>query len=343
MNTKIKRIAALGAASAPAAGLALVAGFSQNLYAASVCFDPVLHLYSQESPATVMTTGDASARLNAKPPFALLGAAQATGYLDSDAGVSASNAMGTVSRLWTTTCSDWSYGWAARGSVVGQIKAKASKTWPGSATASCSFSATAAGDLSPAAHDARIASSSTAAGGNVTMSLGVAPPSASYSIGQTSVAQTQGSSTNPAGDAKTLYDGPKMNVGAGSETIVVVNLSQEHNCSAFGGQGGLNPLHIRKSDASAGGYVGAAITQELFAVGPWGLSTGISVYTGTCIWRWAKKGKEYGATPEYGPWKPPHGSEFEEVGPRIEDVEDAPLPPDPAGREANDGTFHRAD
>ena len=341
MNTNLARKAALVAASVPAAGLALVAGFSQNLYAGSQCFDPRLELFTQPSPVTSTSTGVAGARVQPKPPFILMGAAFAKGYLNCDSGVTASNAMVSVSRLWTTTCPDWSYGWAAKGSVVGQLKAKSSKTWPGSATASCSFSATASGDLNPAAHDAKAASSSTQAGGSVTMTLGVAPPAASYSIGQTSMSQTVGSSTNPSGDSKTLYNGPQVNVGAGFQTIVVVSLSQEHNCSALGGAGGASMFGTYKSDASTGGYAGAAITQDLYAAGPWGLSTGISVFPGTQIYRWAKKDKQWGSVPEYGPWKPPHGDEFEESGPKVKWVDEPPPPPSDEERKPDDESFRK--
>src|SRR5262245_44761318 len=169
MHTKFRRTAALCAATAPAAGLALVAGFSQSLYADGSCFDPQLQIYTQIAPPAVLTTGDAQARLKPRPPFMLQGVTSSKGYLDSDAGASAANAVGSVTRLWTPTCGGWSYGWAARASVVGEIKAKTSKTWPGSATASCSFTATAAGDISPAAHDSDIASSATQSGGSASM------------------------------------------------------------------------------------------------------------------------------------------------------------------------------
>src|SRR5262245_43015438 len=120
MNTNFRRTSALCAASAPAAGLALIAGFSQSLYADATCFDPQLQIFTQISPSTVLTTGDAQAKLKPKPPFMLQGVTTAKGYLDSDAGVSAANAVGSVTRLWTPTCSGWSYGWAARASVVGE-------------------------------------------------------------------------------------------------------------------------------------------------------------------------------------------------------------------------------
>jgi hypothetical protein len=344
MNTNIRRTAGLCAAAVPAAGLALVAGFSQSLYASSSCFDPQLQLFSQISPATVMTTGDAQAKLLPKPPFILEGATSATGYLDSDGGATGSNALGSVSRFWTPTCTGWSYGWAARGTVVGELKAKTSKTWPGSATASCAFTATASGDLSPAVHGAELAASATQGGGSVSMSLGVAPPSVSYSIGQTTTMQTVSPSTNPAGDSKTIFGGPQTNVGAGAESVVVVNLSQSHSSSALGGMGGTSwAPHIRKSQASTGGYAGAAITQDLFALSPEGLSFGISVHPQTCCYRWAHRDKEYGGGIEYGPWKPPFGPEFEESGPTIEWVDEPPPQPDEEGRTKNDGPFHKAD
>jgi hypothetical protein len=342
MNTKYRRTTALCAATAPAAGLALLAGFSQSLYADGSCFDPQLELFTQNSPPNVMTTGDAEAKLMAKPPFLLQGASSAKGYLDSDGGASASNALGSSSRLWTPTCSTWSYGWAAHGSVVGVLKAKTSKKWPGSATASCSFSGTAAGDLNPAAFGAALASSSTQSGGSVSMNVGVAPPNVSYSIGHSTTSQSAVSSTNPAGDSKTIFDGPKNNHGAGAETVVVVNLSQQHSSAALGGGAFVTP-HVLKSQASTGGYVGAAITQDLFAHGPWGISLGISVHPPTGSYRGAHTDKSFGEAIEYGPWRPPFGPEFEECGPDIEWVEEAPLQPDPEGRVANDGKFHRED
>ena len=342
MHTKFRRTAALCAATAPAAGLALVAGFSQSLYADASCFDPKLQLYTQNSPPTVMTAGDAQAKIKPKPPFVLQGAASANGYLDSDGGATAGNAMGSASRLWTPTCSGWSYGWAARGTVVGLAKAKTSKAWPGSATASCSFTATASGDLSPAAHDADVASSSTQGGGMTSMSVGVAPPSVSYSIGQTTATQTVATSSNAAGDAKTIFDGPKTNCGAGPETIVVVNLSQEHSASAFGGGFAVTP-HILKSQASTGGQVGAAITQDLFAHGPWGMNVGISVHPQTGCYRGAHTDTAFAGGVDYGPWKPPFGPEFDECGPDVEWVDEAPLPPNPNERTANDGGFHLED
>jgi hypothetical protein len=339
MNTKTGRTAALCAASIPAAGLALVAGFSQTLYASGSCFDPTLQLFTQNSPTTVMSVGDAQAKLKPKPPFILQGAASATGYLDSDGGVTASNALGAVSRFWTPTCTGWSYAWAARGTVVGEIKAKASKTWPGSATASCSFTATAAGDIHPAAHSSEVASNATQGGGSVSMSVGVAPPGVSYSVGQTTTTQTVTSSTNPAGDSKTLFNGPNSNCGAGAETVVVVNLSQAHSDSALGG--GFSPSpHIRKSNASTGGYAGAAVTQELFAQDPHGIPFGISVHPQTGSYRWAGKN---GSGTDYGPWKPPVGPEFEESGPTIEWVDEAPLPPSEDGRTDSGGGFHKED
>jgi hypothetical protein len=342
MDTNFRRTAALCAATAPAAGLALVAGFSQSLYADASCFDPKLQLFTQNSPTTVMTAGDAQAKLRPKKPFMLQGAASALGYLDSDGGVSASNAMGSVSRLWTPTCSGWSYGWAARATVVGSMKAKTSKTWPGSATASCSFTATASGDINPAAHGADVASSATQSGGSVSMSLGVAPPNVSYSIGQTTTTQTVTSSTNTAGDSRTVFDGPKSNCGAGPESVVVVNLSQQHSCSAMGGWIVVKP-HILKSQATSGGQVGAAITQDLFAHGPWGISLGIGVHPQTGCYRGAHTDKSFGSAIEYGPWKPPYGPEFEECGPDIEWVDEAPLPPNDEERVKNDGEFHQED
>src|SRR5262245_11151472 len=209
MNTKFRRTAALCAASVPAAGLALVAGFSQTLYASGSCFDPTLQLFTQNSPASTSSKGDAQVSLKVKPPFVLEGASSANGYLDSDSGASGANAMGSVVRFYTPTCPGWSYAWAARGTVVGELKAKASKTAPGSALATCSFSASAGGDISPPAYSAKVASNATQGGGSVSFTVSTTPPNVSYTIGQTQLTQTISPSTNAGGDAKVLFDGPK--------------------------------------------------------------------------------------------------------------------------------------
>lgn len=342
MHSRIRRSAALAAASVPVAALLVVAGLSQSLYASNgSCFRPTLDLFVQASPTSSATTGQATAALAAKPPFILEGATTADGFLDADAGVSAANALGAISRFWTPQCSGWSYGWSANGTVVGQLKSITSKTWPGSATATCSFSGTAAGDLNPCAHDAKVASSATQGGGSVTIGVGVSPPSVSYSISHPSSSQTVSPSTNPAGDVKTLFDGPKINVGAGAETVVVVNLAQEHNASAYGGGFGLAP-HVRKSSASTGGYVGAAVLQDIYARSPAGVDYGMEVHVQTGSFRDAHRDPDTG-TVAYGPWHPaPTGIPGEPSGPDVRPLDDPPPPPNPSDRDDNDGGLHRA-
>lgn len=327
-----------GLALAPALVLGVAAVLAQTVYAGTSsgdCFRPTLEIFSQSSGPATTTTGNASVKLKFKPPFIIEGLAKAQGFLDEDSGATGSEGAAGTSRFWTPTCAEWSYGWSATGSVVGNIAAHSGKATSGSAVGTCSFGVTASGDLAPPARDSKTAQSSTAGGGSVTMSVGGSDAGPGYSVGMTMGTTTVTPSTNAAGDVNTLFDGPKSNAGAGSETLVVVNLYAYVNAQANGSIGSWAP-HVSKSSSSAGGAAGAAIEQSLYAVGGGGVGYGMVVHPESTYYRILTKSGLNAPWKESG-WWAPVGSTFEKNGPDVKIVTDPPIPPDPNQRNATGG------
>jgi hypothetical protein len=317
--------------------LAATAVVAQNGYAASGagdCFRPTLDLYSQSPGPTSSTEGDATVKMKFKPPFILEGAATAQGYLDQDSGATAALGVGATSRFWTPTCKGWSYGWSAAGSVVGSLKSQTSSSSHGSALAMCSFAASAQGDLNPAVQDAKTTQSSTSSGGSVSISIGVAPTGASYTTGTTLATTTVTPSTNAAGDANCLHNGPRFNAGPGAETVVVVNLYGYVNAQANGKVASWLP-HWSQSSASTSGFCGAAIVQSLFAIDTAGVGYGMDLHPQTGFYREYSKGGDNVPWKGSG-WKPPIGPLGEAQGAELVPAPDPAAPPDPSGRTEND-------
>jgi hypothetical protein len=337
MSHRIQPLVRRGLAIAPALILATGTVVTQSVYAASSageCFKPILELCQSSNAPAPSETGDATMKLLYKPPFIIEGSAKAQGYLDQDSGAVGSVSVSATSRFWTPVCPNWSYGWSAKGAVVGQIRTHAAKTGSGSATAVCSFAGSVAGDLNPPAKDSKTCQSSTSSGSSVSVSIGVGPSGPSYQTGMTTTTGSVTPSTNPAGDSNTLLDGPKTTVGAGAESVVVVNLYGYISVQANGCFASWAP-HISKSDSSAGGYTGAAVEQQLFAVDGNGIGYGMGVHPQSGYFRIITKVSN--TVPwTSGPLRPPVGP-WAYLAPEYRDVDDPPPVPNPGGRTQNNG------
>lgn len=312
----------------PVLGLSIVAALAQTLYAGSSnspCFSPTLDIYTLSSPGSTVTAGTATIKLTFKPPFIIEGAATAEGFLDQDSGAAGGLGASGVSRFWTPQCAGWSYGWGAEGAVTGSIKSKAAKSQNGSASAACSFAVVAAGDINPSARDSKTVSNATSGGSSMTLNVGVTPTGPSVGVGLTTTSQTVQPSTNSAGDANALLDGPKTNYGCGAETVVSVSLYEYHNAAANGRVSG-SVAHVRRSDSSTGGFAGAAIVQSLWAAGPSGLTVfAMDVHPQSGCYRHVFRDRT--TIFHKGPWLPPIGPEYEEGGPEERKVTEPPAQP----------------
>lgn len=342
MNIHIPQRVRCLVAVAPAVALGAAAILVDTASAASdPCFEPTLEIFSTEVPGASSSEGKASVKTKCKKPFIIEASGTAEGFLDQDSGAVGSISAAGASRFYTKTCSGWSYAWSAKGTVAGVLRAKASKTTCGSAQAACSFAGTVAGDINPQAHDSKTASNSTAGGTSISLSTGAADTGPSYGLGMNISPQTVTASSNPAGDSNSILGGPKCNQGAGPETICTVNLYGYVTVQALGG-GCLGPLdpHVSKSTASAGGYVGGVVEQELYARSPDGQMLGMGIHAQTGFWRvlkWNPVTNKW----DHGGWLPNFGKRFEEEGPK-EGVSDEPFsPPSPTDREPNDGDWRR--
>jgi hypothetical protein len=336
MSHRIHPVARRGLTVAPALVLGVSAVLTQTVYAASGagdCFKPTLELSTSSNSPAPSTSGTATLKLLFKPPFIVQGVGTATGFLDQDSGAVGSISVTASSRFWTPVCPNWSYGWSAKGAIVGQIRTQAGKATSGSATAVCSFAGSAAGDVVPPAKDSKTAQSSTSGGSNVSVSMGVGPSGPSYSAGMSTTTGQVTPSTNPAGDSNTLLDGPNTHVGAGSESVVVVNLFAYISVQANGCLASWAP-HITKSSASAGGFTGAAVEQELYAVDGNGVGYGMGVHPQSRYYRIISR-PSFGTPWTHGPFLPPVGRGAVEDGPQFKDADDPPPVPSPDGRKPN--------
>ncbi len=318
---------------APAVALGAAAILAETASAASnPCFDPTLEVFAQSVGGASASKGSATAKLKWKKPYIIEGAGAAQGFLSLDSGAIDSRSSSGMSRFFTPTCPGWSYSWSAKGTVCGVIRAKAGKATCGSALAACSYAGCVAGDVNPAARDSKTATNSASGGSSVSLNVGVSGSGPGFGLGVTTGAQEITTSTNSAGDTNTLLGGPTTNVGAGSETLCTGSFYAYITVQANGGgTGGSASPDVSKSSASAGGFVGGVVEQELYARSPAGALIGMGVHVQSRMWRmlyWDPKGLKW----TRGVWNPDFGTDFEANGPEFVDVDDPPLPPSPDSR-----------
>jgi hypothetical protein len=140
-------------------------------------------------------------------------------------------------------------------------------------------------------------------------------------------------STNPAGDATTLHDGPRSKAGAGAETVVVVNLYGYVNAQANGMIASWLP-HYQQSSATVGGHCGAAVVQGLWAVDPNHIGYGMEVHPQSGFYMEYSKGGTCAPWKTDG-WTPPLDNLGRPQGPDIVEVPTPATPPNPDDRIAN--------